>query len=79
MTAAVNIYKNEVFPMKTMKKLICIWCTLMLVLCTVGCSFNEEQPAEPRLLLGFSQVGSESAWRIGNTKSRKYKGYRGTG
>lgn len=68
MTAAVNIYKNEVFPMKTMKKLICIWCTLMLVLCTVGCSFNEEQPAEPRLLLGFSQVGSESAWRIGNTK-----------
>lgn len=68
MTAAVNIYKNEVFPMKTMKKLTCIWCTLMLVLCTVGCSFNEEQPAEPRLLLGFSQVGSESAWRIGNTK-----------
>ena len=56
------------FPMKTMKKIVCILSTLMLVLCTLGCSKKAEQPAEPRLLLGFSQIGSESAWRIGNTR-----------
>jgi simple sugar transport system substrate-binding protein len=64
----VNIYKSGVFPMKTMKKISCMLCTAMLVLLTAGCSQTAEQPAEPRLLLGFSQVGSESAWRIGNTK-----------
>ena len=54
--------------MKTVKKITCILCTAILVLCTLACSKTDEQPAEPRLLLGFSQIGSESAWRIGNTK-----------
>ncbi len=33
-----------------------------------GCGEKPENPKEPELLLGFSQLGSESAWRIGNTK-----------
>ncbi len=33
-----------------------------------GCGEKPENPKEPKLLLGFSQLGSESAWRIGNTK-----------
>ncbi len=33
-----------------------------------GCGKNEQQTNEPRLLLGFSQIGSESAWRLGNTR-----------
>ncbi len=41
---------------------------LFLCLCVFGgCGKKPEQP-EPKLLLGFSQVGSESAWRIGNTE-----------
>ena len=33
-----------------------------------GCGDKPEKPKDPRLLLGFSQLGSESAWRIGNTR-----------
>jgi len=43
--------------------------SLALLICfSVGCGKKEENPNEPRLLLGFSQIGSESAWRIGNTR-----------
>ena len=41
-------------------------CMLMSVV-LAGCSGKKETPAEPEILLGFSQLGSESAWRIGNT------------
>ena len=42
---------------------------MLLVLCLMtGCGKPAEQPEEPKLLLGFSQLGSESAWRIGNTR-----------
>ncbi len=33
-----------------------------------GCTGPAEEPADPGLLLGFSQIGSESAWRLGNTR-----------
>lgn len=43
---------------------------VMLVLLNMlacGCG-KESELQEPSLLLGFSQLGSESSWRIGNTK-----------
>ncbi|MBO4653172.1 MAG: ABC transporter substrate-binding protein [Lachnospiraceae bacterium] len=46
---------------------------LLLLLCIVlatiiaGCGKSEDG-GDSRLVLGFSQIGSESAWRIGNTK-----------
>ena len=49
------------------RKSILICLILSLALC-VGCSKEPEQSNEPGLLLGFSQIGSESAWRIGNTR-----------
>ena len=38
-----------------------------------GCARPSEQAEEPKLLLGFSQLGSESAWRIGNTRDIEQK------
>ena len=43
-----------------------------------ACGEKEDRQREPDLLLGFSQVGSESAWRVGNTndimkKAEEYK------
>jgi simple sugar transport system substrate-binding protein len=38
------------------------------LLLLTGCGNDREDGAQPELLLGFSQIGSESAWRIGNTK-----------
>ncbi len=50
------------------KKIIRILAVCMLILLIpAGCGENKEQQADPKLLLGFSQLGSESAWRIGNT------------
>ena len=46
-------------------KIICMVLAAALI---AGCARSPEQTEEPRLLLGFSQVGSESAWRIGNTR-----------
>ena len=60
---------NKVIKGVCMKKklLVLICLILSFVLCT-GCSKEPEQSNEPSLLLGFSQIGSESAWRIGNTR-----------
>lgn len=41
---------------------------IMSLLLFAGCSSGAEETAEPNLLLGFSQIGTESAWRIGNTR-----------
>lgn len=41
--------------------------TLLLLVLLSGCR-KEEKSEEPKLLLGFSQLGSESSFRIGNTK-----------
>ena len=42
--------------------------TLFLGVVLSGCAKGAEAPSETSLLLGFSQIGSESAWRIGNTR-----------
>ena len=48
----------------------------LLVLCLLltGCGARETQETrmeEPSILLGFSQLGWESAWRLANTQSIK--------
>ena len=58
--------EDRVYMMRGQLKRIA--CVLMIALLTVGCSSSQEPQSEPKLLLGFSQLGSESAWRIGNTR-----------
>ena len=41
---------------------------LLALVFITGCTGAAEETADPGLLLGFSQIGSESAWRIGNTR-----------
>ena len=53
--------------MKKRRLFICL-CLILIFVSAAGCKKDDEQPNEPKLLLGFSQLGSESAWRIGNTK-----------
>ena len=50
------------------RKILSVLCIALLAAALPGCTKPAEQTAEPRLLLGFSQIGTESAWRIGNTK-----------
>lgn len=45
-----------------------LFALLMAAVLLTGCTKAAEEANDPELLLGFSQVGSESAWRIGNTK-----------
>ena len=50
------------------------WCVLAVLLGVVlfsftGCGPQETEKPSDELLLGFSQLGSESVWRLGNTKS----------
>lgn len=51
--------------MGRLRKIISV---LLLGAMLVGCGQNAEQSRQPRLLMGVSQIGSESAWRIGNTR-----------
>ncbi len=56
-----------------MKKLLAIVICFMLLLC--GCT-NEtlplaDSPEEKLIVVGFSQVGAESEWRVANTESMK--------
>ena len=41
---------------------------LAMAVAAAGCGKEAEQPKEDGILLGVSQIGSESAWRIGNTR-----------
>ena len=50
------------------KKLSLLLCLILPMALCIGCSKDPEPSTEPSLLLGFSQIGTESAWRIGNTR-----------
>ncbi len=58
------------FTEEKMKRKVLVLFIAVTVLMTAlsGCGGQKENQNEPKLLLGFSQLGSESAWRIGNTK-----------
>lgn len=43
-------------------------CAVLMAALFAGCSDDTAQDSDPKLLLGFSQIGAESAWRIGNTR-----------
>jgi galactofuranose transport system substrate-binding protein len=47
----------------------CLACALLLTGCTASSPDAATGADESQVLLGFSQLGSESAWRLGNTKS----------
>lgn len=54
-----------------MRKCFALLLAVTLALVLGGCGKKEETPKQgsDELLLGFAQLGSESGWRIGNTKS----------
>ncbi len=54
------------------KKLVLMIVALLCAGLVTGCSAPKEA-AEPALVLGFSQIGSESSFRIGNTKNIEEK------
>ena len=59
--------RQEIF-MKIRRFFFIIMNIIAMVL-LVSCGKDSDQPdKDPALLLGFSQIGSESAWRIGNTR-----------
>lgn len=51
-----------------MKRLLFLWLLILGLALLSACSPKNETAEEPKLLLGFSQLGSESSYRIGNTK-----------
>ena len=52
-----------------LKRILCAGFGLLLSLSLfAGCTNGSDQESDSSLILGFSQIGSESAWRIGNTK-----------
>ena len=51
-----------------MRKRIVFSILFAVLLLLTGCGKSKEEPGNAKLVLGFSQIGSESAWRIGNTK-----------
>lgn len=55
--------------MNIIKKCTYLTAALLLAVLCCACGTQHEADSEPKLLLGFSQIGSESAWRIGNTKN----------
>ena len=52
---------------KRLKGLTILVSCLSLIFPVSACKKNDSSQNDPNLLLGFSQIGSESAWRIGNT------------
>ena len=52
-----------------LKRILCTALGLILsFMMFAGCTKGSGQESDSSLILGFSQIGSESAWRIGNTK-----------
>ena len=53
-----------------MRKTAVLSLVLLLLLCLSGCAGKQETPAESSsVVVGFSQLGAESSWRIANTAS----------
>ncbi len=53
-----------------MKRIISLTVVLLLCLCLVSCSHETETEANTSpVVVGFSQLGAESSWRIANTES----------
>ena len=52
---------------KKIRPVLYIISLLMMASVLYACRQSENRQGEPGLLLGFSQIGSESAWRVGNT------------
>ena len=50
-----------------MKKFLSIILCLLTLLAFSGCERKQDQVKDSQIVLGFSQIGTESAWRIGNT------------
>ena len=56
--------------MRKRRFLVILTVLTLLTIALTGCSGQtQEEKKDDALLLGFSQLGSESGWRIGNTKS----------
>ena len=52
-----------------LKRILCTALDLVMsFMMFAGCTKGSGQESDSSLILGFSQIGSESAWRIGNTK-----------
>lgn len=51
-----------------MKRLAAVFLAAVMLFALCGCAKHEETGTDSQILLGFSQLGSESSWRIGNTK-----------
>ena len=52
-----------------MKRLAALFCAMMLMILLGGCSEKKEETETHALVVGFSQLGAESSWRIANTAS----------
>ena len=61
-------YKMEHGVKLRIRKIFGLLLSLVMVVMLLGCDNDQEQSKDPTLLLGFSQIGTESAWRIGNTR-----------
>ena len=52
-----------------MRKLAALLLALLLLSGLSGCAVRQEAEEKPALVVGFSQLGAESSWRIANTAS----------
>ena len=53
-----------------MRRFCSVLLCLSMILCMTGCLENKPtEPSNKAYVIGFSQVGSESDWRVANTKS----------
>jgi len=50
------------------RKILVAFLLLSLIFMPVGCTPTVQETVEKHVLLGFSQLGSESGWRIGNSR-----------
>ena len=53
-----------------MRRIFCLTAALLLCLCLASCAHENETEANAApVVVGFSQLGAESSWRIANTES----------